>query len=145
MFNSIDLIAIGRMKAKSIYFPAFQEYQKRLKSNLNIIEFEGQNQKDEIQKIQSKISPDAALIVLDEKGKSLSSVEFTKTIEGFDNKKLQIVIGGADGLNDDIRKNADLVLSFGKQTWPHMMARVMIIEQLYRTQQILANHPYHRE
>ena len=58
---------------------------------------------------------------------------------------MQFVIGGADGLNDEIRNRASILLSFGQQTWPHMLARVMILEQIYRAQQILKNHPYHRE
>lgn len=125
--------------------PAFDEYQKRLKTKLNVIEMEGHSQKEELDKIKSKITPEAALIVLDEKGKSFPSVELAKRLDGFEQTKLQIVIGGADGLDDDIRKKADIVMSFGQQTWPHMMVRVMLMEQLYRAQQILTNHPYHRE
>lgn len=145
MFTSVDLIAIGRMKTKSVFMPAFEEYQKRLKTKLNIIELEGHSQKEELEKLKSKILPDAALIVLDEKGKSCSSIEFAKKLDGFNQTKLQIIIGGADGLDDDIRNKSDLLMSFGKQTWPHMMVRMMMMEQLYRAQQILSNHPYHRE
>ena len=57
----------------------------------------------------------------------------------------QELIGGADGLKDDIRKRARFLLAFGPQTWPHMMVRVMLLEQLYRAQQIIAGHPYHRD
>ncbi|MEC7122350.1 MAG: 23S rRNA (pseudouridine(1915)-N(3))-methyltransferase RlmH, partial [Pseudomonadota bacterium] len=52
--------------------------------------------------------------------------------------------GGADGLDPTVRAAADLVLAFGRQTWPHMMARAMLIEQIYRAQQIILGHPYHR-
>lgn len=123
----------------------FDEYQKRLKAKFNIIELEGHSQKEELEKLKSKISPTSSLIVLDEKGKSFSSIEFSKKLDSLENSNLQIIIGGADGLDDDIRNRADLLISFGKQTWPHMMVRVMVMEQLYRAQQILANHPYHRE
>jgi 23S rRNA (pseudouridine1915-N3)-methyltransferase len=58
---------------------------------------------------------------------------------------VQFLIGGADGLNDDIRKRARFLLAFGPQTWPHMMVRVMLLEQVYRAQQIIAGHPYHRD
>jgi len=145
MFSSVDLIAIGRLKSKSVFMPPFEEYQKRLKTKLNVIELEGHSQKEELEKLKSKISSDAALVVLDEKGKSFSSIEFSKKLDGFEQSKLQIIIGGADGLDDEIRNKADLLMSFGRQTWPHMMVRVMMMEQLYRAQQILANHPYHRE
>jgi len=145
MFASIDLIVIGRMKTKSVFMPAMQEYQKRIKAKINIIEMEGHSQKEELEKLKSKILGDAVLVVLDEKGKSFSSVEFAKKLDSFEHSKLQIIIGGADGLDDEIRQRADIVMCFGRQTWPHMMVRMMMIEQLYRSQQILANHPYHRE
>jgi len=57
---------------------------------------------------------------------------------------LAFVIGGADGFSEDQRQKADYLLGFGKQTWPHKLVRVMLIEQIYRTQQILNGHPYHR-
>ena len=60
-------------------------------------------------------------------------------------RDIAFLIGGAGGLSPEHRKNADLVLSFGAATWPHMLARVMLVEQIYRAQEILAGHPYHRE
>jgi 23S rRNA (pseudouridine1915-N3)-methyltransferase len=85
---------------------------------------------------------------MDERGKSLPSLKFADKIRDLQNQgrsHIQFIIGGADGLGDDIRKRADLLLSFGAQTWPHMLARVMLLEQIYRCQQILSGHPYHRE
>ena len=85
---------------------------------------------------------------MDERGTSLSSRDFAAKIDGFQNNSfgtVQFIIGGADGLSDDIRKKAHFMMSFGKQTWPHMLARAMLAEQLYRATSILANHPYHRE
>ena len=58
---------------------------------------------------------------------------------------IQALIGGADGHTEAVRQRADLMLSFGKLTWPHMLARIMVLEQIYRAHAILANHPYHRE
>ena len=58
---------------------------------------------------------------------------------------IAFVIGGADGLDESVRRRSDLLLAFGRATWPHMMVRGMLAEQLYRAQQILAGHPYHRE
>ena len=111
-------------------------------------ELEGRSQAEELQKIEAKLDRSASLIVLDEKGKSLPSTHFAKKLEDLQQLKpgkIQCVIGGADGLSEDIRRRADLLLGFGAQTWPHMLARVMLVEQIYRAQQILANHPYHRE
>ena len=56
-----------------------------------------------------------------------------------------LIIGGADGLTDEVRKKADLLLAFGRATWPHMLARAMLAEQLYRASSILEGHPYHRD
>jgi 23S rRNA (pseudouridine1915-N3)-methyltransferase len=145
---SVELIAVGRLKPTSPFHEAFHEYVRRLNSSVNITEIEARNQGEEIEKLISKINPAHPLIVLDEKGKTLPSIRFAQKIEELQNAKpgpFQCVIGGADGLNDDIRQKADILLSFGQQTWPHMMVRIMLMEQLYRAQQILANHPYHRE
>ncbi len=144
----VEIIAVGKLKTSSPFHTLFDEYAKRLQGKLSLIELEGRDQTDELQKIAAKLSPSSALIVLDEKGKSLPSITFAKKLEDLQLHKpgkIQFVIGGADGLNDDIREQADLLMSFGAQTWPHMLARVMLIEQIYRAQQILANHPYHRE
>jgi len=87
-------------------------------------------------------------IVLDERGQTLSSMAFATKLEGWrDNGKREarFLIGGADGHGQDVRERADLLLSFGPATWPHLLARVMLAEQLFRATAILANHPYHRE
>ena len=58
-------------------------------------------------------------------------------------RDIAFLIGGADGLAPEIRDSADFVLSFGAQTWPHMLVRALLVEQIYRAQEILAGHPYH--
>ncbi len=144
----VEIIAVGRLKKTSPHYTLFDDYTKRLLGSFNLIELDGHNQADELKKIKEKLTPPSPLIILDERGKSLSSIDFSKKLEDFQiNRpgKMQFVLGGADGLDADIRAKADLVLSFGALTWPHMMARVMLVEQIYRAQQILANHPYHRE
>lgn len=144
----VEIIAVGKLKAASPFYTLFDNYARRLQGKMILIELEGRDQSKELDNIISKLAPSSALIVLDEKGKSLPSSQFAKKLEELQHHKpgkLQFVIGGADGLSDDIRQKADLVMSFGAQTWPHMLARVMLIEQIYRAQQILANHPYHRE
>jgi len=145
--NQIDLICVGKLKNTSAFYNGINDYSKRLQSKLKVIELTGHNQKDEISKILSKIDDKAALIALDERGQNILSHKFASHLGGLSQKhsKLQFIIGGADGLDDEIRQRASLVLSFGKLTWPHMMVRLMLVEQIYRAQQILANHPYHRE
>jgi len=92
--------------------------------------------------------PDGALrCVLDERGKTLTSPDFAEQLASWRDqgqRDLAFVIGGADGLDPDLRRGADFGLSFGAMVWPHMLARVMLAEQLYRAASILAGSPYHR-
>ena len=90
---------------------------------------------------------DAALFLLDERGKNPSSQELAEriaTLRDSGKKHLAFAIGGPDGHDAASRKAADFVISFGAQTWPHQLVRVMLAEQLYRTATILSGHPYHR-
>ena len=87
-------------------------------------------------------------ILLDERGKPVSSTQLAAKLETWrdDGKReARFVIGAADGHGDKTRSEADLLLSFGPATWPHLLARAMLAEQLFRAVSILANHPYHRE
>ncbi len=92
--------------------------------------------------------PQTRRVMLDESGKVLSSVEFARILERWRDdgvREARFMIGAADGFDDAERDGADLLLSFGRATWPHMLARAMLVEQLFRATAILANHPYHRE
>ena len=87
-------------------------------------------------------------ILLDEKGETLSSTQFAQKLERWRDdgvREARFMIGAADGFDDAQRRQTDLLLSFGRATWPHLMARAMLAEQLWRAASILANHPYHRE
>ena len=87
-------------------------------------------------------------IFLDEKGDQLGSVALAQKLEHWRDagrREVRFMIGGADGFDDQLRAEADLLLGFGKATWPHLLARAMLAEQLWRATSILANHPYHRE
>jgi 23S rRNA (pseudouridine1915-N3)-methyltransferase len=86
-------------------------------------------------------------VLLDERGKQLTSQEFADLLgkwrdEGV--REVRFLIGAADGHGETARQDADLLLGFGKMTWPHLMARAMLAEQLWRATSILAGHPYHR-
>ncbi|NVE95442.1 23S rRNA (pseudouridine(1915)-N(3))-methyltransferase RlmH [Altererythrobacter lutimaris] len=86
-------------------------------------------------------------VLLDERGKNLSSEELAEIIGRWRDdgmREARFVLGAADGHSREERANADLLLAFGKATWPHLMARAMLAEQLYRATTILAGHPYHR-
>jgi 23S rRNA (pseudouridine1915-N3)-methyltransferase len=87
-------------------------------------------------------------VVLDERGQALSSIELARTLERWRDagkREARFAIGAADGHPAEHRDGADLLLSFGSATWPHLLVRAMLAEQLFRATSILANHPYHRE
>ncbi len=87
-------------------------------------------------------------VLLDEKGEQLASVAFARRLEVWRDagkREARFLLGGADGFDHEARAGADLLLAFGRATWPHLLARAMLAEQLWRATSILANHPYHRE
>ena len=87
-------------------------------------------------------------VLLDERGEALSSMELARKLEAWRDsgkREARFVVGGADGHSESERDEADLLLSFGPATWPHLLVRAMLAEQLFRATSILANHPYHRE
>jgi 23S rRNA (pseudouridine1915-N3)-methyltransferase len=87
-------------------------------------------------------------VLLDEKGECLGSAAFARMLERWRDggkREIRFLIGAADGFDDAQRAGADLLLGFGKATWPHLMVRAMLAEQLWRATSIIANHPYHRE
>ena len=94
-----------------------------------------------------ELSGQTRTVLLDERGESLSSEQFAEALgrwrdEGV--REARFLIGAADGHDDAVRRGADLLIAFGKATWPHLLARAMLAEQLYRATSILAGHPYHR-
>jgi|TARA_R110002126_G_scaffold13118_2_gene56406 23S rRNA (pseudouridine1915-N3)-methyltransferase len=149
----IEIISCGRLKRGAMK-DLLDEYQGRIRWSLAIHEIDSRyrepenQQSDEERKILEKLDSLAFVVVLDERGNGLKSLDFAKTIENLQNtgeNHIQFIIGGAEGLTEKVRDKANLLLSFGQQTWPHMMARIMLLEQVYRAQQIIAGHPYHRE
>jgi len=101
----------------------------------------------EAQRIWAVLPQGAQLVTLDGKGKELDSSSFARWLAAAqsDGRDLAMVIGGADGLADEIKAKADASLALSRFTLPHGLARVVLAEQLYRAVSLLANHPYHRE
>ena len=94
------------------------------------------------------VDPGTRIVMLDETGEMLGSRAFADRLEKWRDggvREARFLIGAADGFDDGQRAGADLLLSFGRATWPHLLARAMLAEQLWRATSILANHPYHRE
>jgi 23S rRNA (pseudouridine1915-N3)-methyltransferase len=89
----------------------------------------------------------AAIVILDERGESMSSGAFAGRLQGWrtENKPAVVfIVGSADGLAPNLRETASLAIAFGAATWPHQLVRIMLLEQLYRAATILVGHPYHR-
>lgn len=87
-------------------------------------------------------------VMLDEKGEQCTSIQIAEMLGRWRDDgvgEVRFCLGAADGFDDEDRASADRLIAFGKATWPHMLARAMLAEQLYRATSILANHPYHRE
>jgi 23S rRNA (pseudouridine1915-N3)-methyltransferase len=156
----ISLFAVGRMKSGPEKELADRYVERFSKSGPALgLEFAGltevpesraqsapERKREEGERLRQHIAG-GALILLDERGKNLTSEDFANRIAAFRDggrRSLVIAIGGPDGHDPSLRDSADLVLSFGAQTWPHQMVRIMLGEQLYRAATILSGHPYHR-
>lgn len=148
----VVIAAIGKAKAGPER-TLFEEYVKRLPWKITLKEMDvkktlppARRMEEEAKLLLAACDGVDRLVALDERGETLSTRELAATLKRWQQEgSVGFVIGGADGLDGAVRKRADLVLSFGRLTWPHMLARAMLAEQLYRAQTVIAGHPYHRE
>ena len=125
-----------------ILLPAINQYSKRIKYFVNFKFIEVKSLKlEHIKKFKNKF-----IFALDEEGELLNSLEFANKIRDFmeDNLDIVFIVGDANGLPSDVIKNSNMVLSLSKLTLPHLLARVVLIEQLYRSFSIINNIPYHK-
>lgn len=144
----VTILAIGKCKAKSPEAQIIEEYVKRSSWHIQIKEKDNATQEEEAQFLQSHIPANAKVVVLDERGENIKSLEFAEKINKWQLNgcsEICFLIGGADGHLQSTRDKADLLLSFGRMTLPHMLMRAVLAEQIYRAQKILEGHPYHRE
>ncbi|MBX3457430.1 MAG: 23S rRNA (pseudouridine(1915)-N(3))-methyltransferase RlmH [Candidatus Paracaedibacteraceae bacterium] len=149
----IKIICIGSLK-KSPELDLIQEYLKRSKWKIEFKELPSRSDLsgDSLKEAEARAILDQVqnlpLMALDERGDVPSSRQFAQIFQDMQNtgcSQVAICIGGADGLHESVREKAQSVISFGRLTWPHMLVRVLLAEQLYRAQQILSGHPYHRD
>jgi 23S rRNA (pseudouridine1915-N3)-methyltransferase len=98
-------------------------------------------------RILAAVPADSVKVALDEHGKSLTTAQFAKQLDGWmaGGRDVSFLIGGADGLDAELKRSADLILSLSSLTLPHALARVVLAEQLYRAASLIRNHPYHRD
>ena len=147
----ITIVAVGRAR-QGPERAAYEHYIKRIRWPLTLREIPeergtspaGNRRKDSL----TRAVPDSAIVIaLDERGENLTSAQFAEHLQRWRDDgvaELAFLIGGANGLDAKVRESAQLVLSFGRVTWPHLLMRALLAEQLYRAQQILDGHPYHR-
>ena len=153
----IHICAVGRLRAgpeKTLiddYSTRFDRTGRALGLGpLSLIEVEdrkGGGMAGEAALLRKAVPSGAVIVALDERGKVMTSPAFSQLLARYRDDgrgDLALVIGGADGIASDLRAEADMALSLGKMVWPHMLARVMLTEQLYRAASILAGSPYHR-
>jgi 23S rRNA (pseudouridine1915-N3)-methyltransferase len=152
----ILLLAVGKAKAG----PAralFEDYAQRLRPPLELIEVEerrrlgaGEMKLREAELLRAALARRAGkpvVVALDEHGRTLDTAAFAQQLARWRDRgvaEVAFLIGGADGLDPALVTESDLQLALGPMTWPHLLVRGLIAEQLYRAQQILAGHPYHR-
>lgn len=153
----VHICAVGRLRAGpereliDDYLTRFDRTGRTLGLTLGTVheveDKKGGGMASEAKLLERAIPDGAVLVAMDERGKTMTSPQFAHKLGGYRDQgrgDLAFVIGGADGLDPGLRNRADLKLSFGAMVWPHMLARTMLSEQLYRAASILAGSPYHR-
>lgn len=155
----VTVVAVGRVKSGPER-ELFEGYRKRLRRGaalgpleLKEVEARGKLSPEELKAregalLLAAVPAGARVIALDERGKDLDSADFAARLGAWRDqgaRELAVLIGGAEGLSEEVRAAADLVLSFGRLTWPHRLVRPLLAEQLFRAETILTGHPYHRE
>lgn len=149
----INIVCVGSIK-ENFFADAIKEYSKRLSRfcSLNIVEV---NEFSNEKAIQKKIDLESQslikhlkgfVVLLDREGELVSSEDLAKIIDNATNSagEISFVIGGSNGVNETLKRQAGKVISFGKITFPHQLFRVVLLEQIYRGFNILSNTPYHK-
>jgi len=141
----IKILAVGKVKENYI-LEGMHEYLKRMKGRIEIVEIKDSTKEKESIEITRKLEKlDRFLTVaLDEHGKEMTSLEFSEFIKNNFNKNLCFIVGGPDGLDKSILEGVDHTLALSRMTFTHEMARLLLVEQLYRAFSIIDGKKYHR-
>ena len=137
------ILAVGKVR-KDWVADGVALYRKRL-PGLELVELRDGGMAKEAESIRAELRPTEQLVALTEEGQSYDSVAFARRLEGSGSDRLAFVIGGADGLDPGIKAEARWRLSLSPMTFPHELARLLLLEQLYRALSIQQGGPYHRE
>lgn len=151
----LRVVAIGKDRS-GLFAPAVEEYAKRIGRHvrLELVEVPEARRHagtprardEEGEALLSRLGPRERVVVLDERGAEETSAAFARRVDRWlsGGQDVALVIGGADGLSDAVRARADETLALSRMTLPHRLARVVLVEQLYRAMTILRGEPYHR-
>jgi len=146
----INILSLGKFKINQEYRSMFEYYRKRIGIKIKLIELKTHKHEHkkslEKSEILKYIKDGDFVLTLDQNGENITSSKFSKILKDkLDNgcKRVNFVIGSEEGL-DDYFRNSFRNISFGKQTWPHLLVRVMLIEQIYRSFEIMKNSQYHK-
>jgi len=153
----VQLCAVGRLRAGpertliDDYLSRFDKTGRALglgpASEVEVEDKKGGGIRAEADLLERAVPAGALICAMDERGKTMTSPEFAQRLAGWrdeGHRNVAFLIGGADGIAQDLRAKSNFKLSFGPMVWPHMLARVMLAEQLYRACGILSGSPYHR-
>lgn len=145
---NITILCVGKLKEK-YWTEASDEYRKRLSRYGTIVveELKEENPEGEGQNILKRLKKDTYVITLEIQGKALSSEELSSKIQGLaleGKSDITFVIGGSDGLSEEVSKRSDFKLSFSRMTFPHQMMRIFLLEQIYRSFKIMKGETYHK-
>lgn len=156
----LEIYAIGKLK-KSPELSLIHDYDIRIQGLMKPLGFKSLNLKEceskkgligvALKKQETQLlleNKQGIVIALDEEGKNISSIDFADVLEKYkdaNTPSCRFIIGGADGLDKSLLLDNTIKISFGRLTWPHMMVRAMLYEQIYRCMTILSHHPYHKE
>ena len=150
----ISIVAVGKIKEKALQ-NLIDEYLKRISgyTKINVVEVADEpNDRSDVlqiegQRILKQIKDDAYVVLLDLQGKEVDSVSFSKLIQDINTYRsshIVFVIGGSLGVSEEVRKRADYRLKISEMTFPHNLARLIILEQIYRAYKIANNETYHK-
>ncbi|MEQ9115219.1 MAG: 23S rRNA (pseudouridine(1915)-N(3))-methyltransferase RlmH [Rickettsiales bacterium] len=148
---NINIISISNKLDKNIE-SLISHYTKQLDTKIRFINIKSQNLREskktriahEANLISEKVKPGSYAVCLDKSGNLLSSEEFADMLFSKPNNDMSFIIGGAYGLASQILDKSNSAVSFGHMTLPHQIAKLLLVEQIYRAQQIKKNHPYHK-
>lgn len=145
---NITILCVGKLKEK-YWTEASDEYRKRLSRYCTIVveELKEENPEGEGQNILKRLKKDTYVVTLEIQGKALSSEELSSKIQGLaleGKSDITFVIGGSDGLSEEVSKRSDFKLSFSRMTFPHQMMRIFLLEQIYRSFKIMKGEAYHK-